>query len=156
VRELGAAHGAGAMTWSRRRSRDIIRGGGTARLIDGGRTRSAASAATTGVELLDEPASAFALKLGMSVRGEIEAECRRINEIARAQVGRPAESGGYLFSHYGSRADGVHVVYASASGEEHTTHSVLLASPTDVKREIAAGLHGEGFRSDSLRCPRRG
>jgi proteasome lid subunit RPN8/RPN11 len=91
------------------------------------------------------------LKLGMSVRGEIERECSRINHLAYEQVGRPAESGGYLFAHYGARADGAHVVYASASGEEHTIHSVLLANPTDVKREIAAGLHGEYRAQAGLR-----
>jgi proteasome lid subunit RPN8/RPN11 len=135
----------------RRATGDIIRGGGTATLIEGGRTRSAASAATTGVELLDEPESTFTLKLGMNIRGDIERECSRINHLAYDQLGGPAESGGYLFAHYSARADGVKVVYASADASEHTTHSVLLNDPTDVKRDIAAGLHGEWLARAGLR-----
>jgi proteasome lid subunit RPN8/RPN11 len=110
-----------------------------------------ASVPSTGVELLDEAESTFTLKLAMNIRRDIERECSRINHLAYEQVGAPAEAGGYLFAHYSARADGAHVVYASASGEEHTTHSVLLASPTDVKREIAAGLHGEGLARAGLR-----
>jgi proteasome lid subunit RPN8/RPN11 len=122
----------------RRHGGDLIRGGGTASLIGGGRTR--ASSGTTGIELLDEAVPTFTLSLGMSVRREIEHECAEINWIARSQVGAPAESGGYLFAMYGPRSDGVKVVYASASGVEHTTGSVLLASPTDVKRDLGDDL----------------
>ena len=67
----------------RRVTQGIIRDGGTCTLVEGGRSRSTAasntSRAMTGVELLDEAESTFTLKLGMSVRGEIEAECRRVN-----------------------------------------------------------------------------
>jgi proteasome lid subunit RPN8/RPN11 len=137
------------MTWSRRRSRGIIRNGGTATIIEG-RARSAASR-TTGVELLDEADSTFALKLGMNIRRDIERECSRINHLAYDQLGAPAEAGGYLFSHYSARAEGVQVVYASVDASEHTTHSVLLNDPTDVKRDIVAGLHGDGLARAGLR-----
>jgi hypothetical protein len=130
-------------TWQRRQTGDIIRGGGTATLIEGGRTRSVASAPSTGVELLDEADATFVLKLGMNIRRDIERECDEINQLGYKQLGVPAESGGYLFSLYSPRSDGVKICYATASGEEHTTHSVLLADPVDVKRDIAAGLHGE-------------
>jgi proteasome lid subunit RPN8/RPN11 len=139
------------MTWSRRRSVDIIRGGGTARLIEGGRTRSAASAPSTGVELLNEAESTFVLKLGMNIRGDIERECSRINHLAYDQLGAPAEAGGYLFAHYSARADGVQVVYASADASEHTTHSVLLNDPVDVMKAIRAGEHGEYLAQADLR-----
>jgi proteasome lid subunit RPN8/RPN11 len=137
------------MTWQRRRSRNIIRNGGTATLIEG-RARSAAST-TTGVELLDEPESTFALKLGMNVRRDIERECSRINHLAYDQLGAPAEAGGYLFAHYSPRADGVQVVYASADASEHTTHSVLLNDPVDVKNAVRAGEHGEFLARAALR-----
>jgi Prokaryotic homologs of the JAB domain len=91
------------------------------------------------------------LKLAMSVRGAIEAGCRRVNEIARAQVGRPAESGGYLHSLYSACSDGVEIVYASADGVEHTTHSVLLADPVDVRIAIRSGAHGEALARAELR-----
>lgn len=133
------------MSGPRRHSGDLIRGGGSVGLIEEGRTKSA-----DGVELLED-ASAFTLKLGMSVRRDIERECAEINAIARSQVGAPAESGGYLFSHYSPRDDGVQVVYASADGVEHTTGSLLLASPTDVKRDLASGGHGEELRRANLR-----
>jgi proteasome lid subunit RPN8/RPN11 len=137
------------MTWQRRRSRGIIRNGGTATIIEG-RARSAAST-TTGVELLDEADSTFTLRFTPSIRRDIERECARINHLAYEQVGAAAEAGGYLFGLHGARADGVDVVYASASAEEHTTHSVLLDDPVDVKNAIRAGEHGEFLARADLR-----
>lgn len=133
-----------------RRSVDIIRGGGTTTLIEG-RTRSAASAATTRVELLDEAESTFTLRLAPSIRRDIERECGRVNQLAYEQVGRPAESGGYLFSLYSARSDGVSIVFASANGVEHTTHSVLLDDAVDVKNAIRAGAYGEERARADLR-----
>jgi proteasome lid subunit RPN8/RPN11 len=132
---------------------DIIRGGGTCTVVEGGRTRSVPSAATTGVELLDEADQSFELRLAMNIRRDIERECSRINHLAYDQLGAPAESGGYLFAHYSARADGVQVVYASADASEHTTHSVLLNDPVDVMKAIRAGEHGEyRARADLRLC----
>jgi proteasome lid subunit RPN8/RPN11 len=139
------------MTWQRRRGVDIIRGAGTCTVVEGGRTRSAAPAATARVELLDEAESTFVLKLGMNIRRDIERECDRINHLAYDQLGAPAEAGGYLFAHYSARAEGVQVVYASADASEHTTHSVLLNDPVDVKNAVRAGEHGEFLARAELR-----
>lgn len=69
------------MTWQRRHTGDIIRGG-TCTMVEGGRTRSAATAPSMGVELLDDPESTFTLKLAMNIRREIERECSRIGQDA--------------------------------------------------------------------------
>jgi hypothetical protein len=126
---------------------DLIRGGGTATLIEGRSTTSGISR----VELLDEAESTFALRLGLSIRREIEDECQRVNEIARSQIGTEGETGGYLFSHYSPRAEGVTIVHASADGVKHTTHSVALEDPVDAKRsglKLCGNWHSHGSSSD--------
>jgi proteasome lid subunit RPN8/RPN11 len=141
------------MNGYRRRGVDIIRGGGTARLIEGGRTRSVASGASSRVTLLAEAKSTFTLRFTPAIRRDIERECDRVNHLAYEQLGVPAESGGYLFSHYSPRAEGVKIVYASADASEHTTHSVLLNDPVDVMKAIRAGEHGEyRTRADLRLC----